>query len=156
MSHGWQAAWLHGLPHSPVIRGSSFSIPYIYLNISLSIYLDISHLSRYLIYNVLKCHTDGKPPGCMVSRILLSSVARLSQSRLAARNLWPILTTGSGKSSSSSRPASQSSETCGRRVRKCSLPEENAKGQGDPLHPHSDREKRQTGKGGLPEENAEG
>ena len=99
---------------SSLIRGLSFSNPYIYLIISLSKYLDISHLSWYLICNVLKYHTDGKPPDCMVSRILLSSVARLSQSRLAARNLWPILTTGSGKSSSSSRPASQSSETCGR------------------------------------------
>ena len=40
----------------------------------------------------------------------LPSQARLSQSGLEPRNLWPTLT--SGRSSSSSQPASQSSETC--------------------------------------------
>ena len=171
MSHGWQAARLHGLPHSLLIKDSSFS--YIYLNISfslyigisclsqyliynalqchkngrqpgymvshilfssethlsqshifISIYLDISRLSWYLICNALQCHKDGRLPGCMVSRILCSSETHLSQFQLERRNLWPILTSA-GKSSSSSRPASQWSETCGR---KCSLPEENAVG----------------------------
>ena len=76
MSQGWQAAWLHGLLHSLLIRSSSFSISYIYLNnISLSIYL--VYLID-LICNALQCHMDGKQPGYMVSHILYSSKTHLS------------------------------------------------------------------------------
>jgi len=81
MSHGWQAARLHGLPHSLLIKDSSFS--YIYLNISLSLYIDISCLSQYLIYNALQCHKNGRQPGYMVSHILFSSETHLSQSHIS-------------------------------------------------------------------------
>ena len=82
---------------------------------------------------------DGKQLVYMVSHIpSLPSQARLSQSGLEPRNLWPTLT--SGRSSSSSQPASQSSETCvvGLELWEGILPEEDDEREGDPLHPHPD------------------
>ena len=100
MSHGWQVARQQGLLDSRLIRGISFSIQYIYLNISVSIhifipiyliYLDISNVMSCNVTRMASSQTAGSPTfSAHQSLVLLNLDSRLAAIFDRFRQVAPV------------------------------------------------------------------